>query len=829
MRAFNLGRATQRVRRRLAGRVAPELRRECTNHEALVEQASDGIFLADLNTNRYTYVNAAGARMLGYTREEILGKTIVDLIPPEELPRLAASKVIQQQGVTDVVEFQLKRKDGAYMPTEVSARILPDGRWQGFVRDLSERKRLERQLKQTVDDFNRAQAVAKVGSWRIDVRTNELVWSDEAYRMFGIPRGQAMTYDAFLACVHPDDRASVDARWKAALHGDSYHVEHRIVVHGETRWVCEDAELILDAQGALLGGIGTVQDITARKQAQEELERAHGEARRLHAELEQVTAASSEISEAVASSATDEMATVLQTIVLQAQTLTHAQYAALGIGGAADRPFDAWVYAGMPPETAAAIGRHPRPVGTLGAVAREGRRIRVKNVHADPAFRGFPAHHPPMESFMGMPIFYRGAPVGNLYLANKVGGAEFTDQDERMIKMLAARVGVAIETATLYSNEALRHLWLQTVIDQMPEGVMLVDDRGRVSSTNIALAKLSCGETVAYDPYGNPVVFDMRFPDGSPVAPAEFPVLRALRRGETTRAVEYLMRTAGGALVPVLVNAAPVRGSDGRIVGATSIVQEISKLKELDQLREEWASIIAHDLRQPISAITLSADLLSHVHQGELPEREAKVIARIKETGRRLSRMVAELLDASQLEARRLTVRPERHDLVALVREIVDGLGDLLKNSPVVLDAPPAGCAVEADGDRVRQIFENLLSNAVKYGAPDAPIRIQMAPREGFAEVTVTNQGAGIPADVQPYLFSRFARSRATRREGAAEGLGLGLYISRGLVEAQGGRMWVESTPHETTSFHFTLPLHAAEERRDEGASRSEQPSSPPP
>lgn len=245
---------------------------------ALFEQASDGIFVADLD-GRYTEVNAAGCRMLGYTRDEIVGKTIVDLIPPEDVPRLAESRELMLGGPSEVAEWRLRRKDGTYLPVEVSAKILPSGRWQGIVRDITDRKRMEAALLRTQADLNRAQAVARVGSWRLDVQRNELTWTDETYRMFGIPPGTTMTYEAFMAGVHPDDRAELDARWQGALRGESYDVEHRIVVAGRVRWVHERAELEFDGEGKLLGGIGTVQDVTERRQAEDRLAASEARAR----------------------------------------------------------------------------------------------------------------------------------------------------------------------------------------------------------------------------------------------------------------------------------------------------------------------------------------------------------------------------------------------------------------------------------------------------------------------------------------------------------------------------------------------------------------------
>ncbi|MDD5640887.1 MAG: PAS domain S-box protein [Syntrophales bacterium] len=136
-----------------------------------------------------------------------------------------------------------------------------------------DRKLHEEALRESREDLNRAQAVAHTGSWRLDVQRNALTWSDENHRIFGIPRGTPMTYETFLATVHPEDRAYVDREWTAALRGEPYDIEHRIVVGDEVKWVRERAELEFDSQGRLLGGFGTTQDISERKLGEEALRR----------------------------------------------------------------------------------------------------------------------------------------------------------------------------------------------------------------------------------------------------------------------------------------------------------------------------------------------------------------------------------------------------------------------------------------------------------------------------------------------------------------------------------------------------------------------------
>jgi PAS domain S-box-containing protein len=137
------------------------------------------------------------------------------------------------------------------------------------VMDITDRKRAEEALEESRTDLERAQAIGLIGSWRLDVGRNELRWSAQNHRIFGLPPGTPLTYETFLGMVHPEDRDFVHAQWTAALAGAPYDIEHRIVVHDQVKWVRERAELELDAGGTLRGGFGTTQDITARKHAEE--------------------------------------------------------------------------------------------------------------------------------------------------------------------------------------------------------------------------------------------------------------------------------------------------------------------------------------------------------------------------------------------------------------------------------------------------------------------------------------------------------------------------------------------------------------------------------
>jgi len=524
------------------------------------------------------------------------------------------------------------------------------------------------------------------------------------------------------------------------------------------------------------------------------------------------------VSQTVADLPEPNISAVLNTIALEAQILTGAKYVAVGLGNDPARRFDPWVVLGVPQDVVQRIGRVPRPVGILGSVACQGATLRVGDVRRHPGFGGFPPHHPAMTSFLGVPIRYRGRPVGNLYLADKQGAAEFSEQDQRLVEMLAARVAVAIETAKLYTGEATQRAWLRDTINQMPEGVILLDANGHVAAINRTILAYTVDDTGERDPWGNPTIFDVRLPDGTPVPFRKLPAVRALEEGEAIVGEELALRQRDGRLVPVLASAAPVRDENGRIMGAAVVVQDITARKELERQREEWASIIAHDLRQPVSAISLAVDSLARAEPGGAGERHLKAIERIRAGAGRLGRMIEDLLDASRIEARRLSVSPRAVDLAEVVETAAEAMREATAGHAVRVVAEPGQLAL-VDPDRIQQVLTNLISNAAKYGQPGTDILVEAAGRDDLLEVTVTNRGRGIPADQIPLLFTRFGRTQQAREQ-RTPGIGLGLYISKGLVEAHGGRMWVESVPGELTTFHFLLPRapRSADAPADAGA-----------
>ncbi len=273
--------------------------------------------------------------------------------------------------------------------------------------------------------------------------------------------------------------------------------------------------------------------------------------------------------------------------------------------------------------------------------------------------------------------------------------------------------------------------------------------------------------------------------------------------------MELSLTRPDGSIRYVTAHGAAIRDDAGKIIGITGTAQDITELREAQRLRDEWTSVIAHDLRQPIGVILMAASGLPSLHQEGLHDKESVFLARITSAANTLARMVDDLLDMSLLEARRLELRRKWVSAHACLGDAIARLSQVVGDRHVHVVEKDAAAEILVDVMRFEQVLGNLISNAVKYGDPGTDIEVRLEQHNGEVEITVVNQGRGIAAEDLPNLFARFMRSKDARGS-RMPGLGVGLYIARELIEAHNGRIWAESTPGRTTAFHVTLPSREA-------------------
>lgn len=238
-----------------------------------------------------------------------------------------------------------------------------------------------------------------------------------------------------------------------------------------------------------------------------------------------------------------------------------------------------------------------------------------------------------------------------------------------------------------------------------------------------------------------------------------------------------------------------------------SLHQTYSQLRQLNQLKDEYLFSVAHEVRTPLASLVASVEILAGDYERMAPAEREATIRRIERGAVRLQTLVENVLDAGSIRAGRFSIHPRPADLGMVLDGAVASLQPLLeeKRQQLLLDIPETLPAVLADERRITQVFANLISNASKFG-PDADrIRVSARTVDSTVMVTISDHGPGIPLPEQGELFERYFRAASSAR--TSPGAGLGLAISKAIVEAHGGAVGLESDPHLGTTVWFTLPL----------------------
>jgi PAS domain S-box-containing protein len=359
-----------------------------------------------------------------------------------------------------------------------------------------------------------------------------------------------------------------------------------------------------------------------------------------------------------------------------------------------------------------------------------------------------------------------------------------------------------------FAEEARRRAAeLDATIEAIADGVSIHDPSGRLLRMNPAADEL-IGYTAAERelPIEARVAL-MRFetPEGQVVPTEAIPGMRALH-GEIVRNVPMVLRRAGRTTW-LSISAAPIRGPSGAVLGVVVSYSDITAQYGLQERQEDFIRALSHDLRNPLTVISGQAQWLQrHFGQQDLP-RGSRAAQAILRSSRQIAAMVDDLLESVRLESGQMALQLQQVEIAGLVADIAERIGTRDDRARLRVECPRATPPVWADPAYVERAIVNLVSNALKYSAPEKPVRVQVEPGDGEAVITVIDQGVGIPPEELPHLFERFYRARSGRH---AEGLGLGLYITRLIVGAHGGRVWAESQAGQGATVHLTLPYAAA-------------------
>lgn len=277
--------------------------------------------------------------------------------------------------------------------------------------------------------------------------------------------------------------------------------------------------------------------------------------------------------------------------------------------------------------------------------------------------------------------------------------------------------------------------------------------------------------------------------------------------GEEIRDEELEMCRADGSSIWVNLSVSPIVDAEGRVIASRSVVRDITEHRKLDQLKDEFISLVSHELRSPLAVIMGALNTVLSEGTRLSEEETHQLLQDAALESESLSHLLGNLLELSRAQAERLVLYSEAVDVRRVIQDTVDRIKRQSSAHQFVVNLPPELPPVYADPLRLERVLYNLLENAVKYSPEGGEIGVTVRPEGEELVIGVSDQGVGIsPAD-QAKLFTPFQRLEESR-PGGARGVGLGLLVCQRLVEAHGGRIWVESEPGRGSTFFFTLPLN---------------------
>lgn len=258
-------------------------------------------------------------------------------------------------------------------------------------------------------------------------------------------------------------------------------------------------------------------------------------------------------------------------------------------------------------------------------------------------------------------------------------------------------------------------------------------------------------------------------------------------------------QAADGRSRPVVMTGAVHAGEDGTVSRLVLVLRRGERRRRLDAARSELVSTVSHELRSPLTSVKGFTKTLLAKWDRFSDEQKKQMLETVNEDADRVTRLLGELLDVSRIDAGRLQLRRQMIDMGEVIHRVVDRAAVAAGDDKVIADLP-ALPRLYADPDKLAQVLSNLVENGLKYGA--GTVRISAEVVDDSVRFTVSDEGNGIEPDHLAHVFTKFFRRPGERRTGT----GLGLYISKGIVESHGGRMWAESAPNQGARFHFTLP-----------------------
>jgi len=440
-----------------------------------------------------------------------------------------------------------------------------------------------------------------------------------------------------------------------------------------------------------------------------------------------------------------------------------------------------------------------------------------------------------LRQVVGLPLTLEEELIGVIYVF-RTRDTAFSTNEQQVLSSFADQAAIAVRNATLYQRLAEEKGRLDAIIANSADGVLILDSQCRVERMNLALAEITgwtpgeaqgkpCSRIISLRNAQGVSICEKGCPLRSSFGPQEpfpswgerpaqrraprpedpAPSETAFSDGSRLQAEGDIVR-ADGHRTTVSITYSPLYDSEGTLVNFIGSVHDVSRFREAEEMKAMFISVISHELKTPVALIKGYANTLRREDANWDRETVQESLTIIEDESDRLDRLINNLLAASRIQAGMLKLEMSDVSLPKLAARVVDRFRLQAPKHELQLDFPADFPPILADEERLEEVFYNLVSNAIKYAPDGGVIRVGGRAQPDHVELYVSDQGVGIPPAKQSQLFQPFYRvdTGLGRR---TQGVGLGLFLCKAIVEGHGGRIWVEGTPGRGSTFRFVLPL----------------------
>ena len=360
---------------------------------------------------------------------------------------------------------------------------------------------------------------------------------------------------------------------------------------------------------------------------------------------------------------------------------------------------------------------------------------------------------------------------------------------------------------TVSETERIISSKFERILEAATDGIVTLDREGRYTYANAAAERiLGVRRTQILKRKFNEASWKLTTINGQPLLNEETPFKRALQDGQAVYDLKCMVERPDGKKVVIATNAAPLYDTKGIVDGVVGIITDITEQHELQERNDAFLHTIAHDLRSPLAVIKGYAEFLQQtLRESSAESTTRECVEEVLKSSEKMDVMIEELLDTARLEGAIVQVEKEPILLQTFVGSILhQACQKTMTMERLVLKVPENLPPVSANPEHLERILINLLSNAFKFSPTESKVTVRARRNGDEIVISVTDQGRGITPEDSSRLFQRFVQTKGLH---SPEGVGLGLYITRLIIEEHGGRIWIESKLGYGSTFNFTLPI----------------------